>query len=139
MTDSPQSLTTRLQLAIAREDRESAVEAAHLLYGYRDKIRVKARAPTVDYRVDERGALRGWAVSIHSLYVGKEKLCQWVRQSLGGCGLDLNHPEVWAAIAADPPLTRYVVVMKAVLDELGIEDKAPKVPEPKVIGIGGDA
>ncbi len=138
MTDSPQSLTARLQLAIAREDRDSAVEAAHLLYGYRDKIRVKARAPTVDY-FTKRGSLRGWAVSIHSLYVGKEKLCQWVRQSLGGCGLDLNHPEVWAAVAADPELTRYVVVMKAVLDELGIDDQAPEVPEPKVIGRGGDA
>ncbi|MCP4680592.1 MAG: hypothetical protein GY854_34940 [Deltaproteobacteria bacterium] len=138
MSESLKALTDWLKRSIELEDRGDAVQVARLLLPFKDKIRVKARAPTVDFQVDEHGQLRGFATSIHSLHIGGVKICEWVRQSIAGYGQDLNRPDVWAAVASDPDLTRYRVVVKATLDALEIDDRAPRVPEPPMFR-GGEA
>ena len=54
-----------------------------------------------------------------------------MRISKGGYGLDLNHPETWAAIAADQSDSDYACLIRPVLEIIGLEDKAPQNPEPK--------
>ena len=124
------SVIKRLRGAIKREDAEDATAAAELLLPIRDKIRIETQAPVLYYRNDEATRSQCTAMSIHRLYIEQEEIAEWIRQSIGGYGLDLNHPGTWAAVAIDPALSRYEIVVKPVLRILGLEDLAPSIPEP---------
>ena len=97
----------------------------------RDNIRIDVQAPVLYYRNDEATLSQCTAMSIHRLYIDQEEIAEWIRQSIGGYGLDLNHPGTWAAVAIDPALSRYEIVVKPMLRILGIEDHAPVIQEPK--------
>jgi hypothetical protein len=131
MIEPYRSVIKRLRGAIKREDADDATAAAELLLPIRDTIRIEAQAPVLYYRNDEATRSQCTAMSIHRLYVGQEKVGEWMRQSIGGYGLDLNHPCTWAAVAIDPSLSRYEIVVKPVLKVLGLVDHAPAIPEPK--------
>ena len=125
------SVIKRLRGAIKREDAEDATAAAELLSPIRDKIRIEAQAPVLYYRNEEATRSHCTAMSIHRLYIDQEEIAEWIRQSIGGFGLDLNHPDTWAAVAIDPALSRYVIVIKPVLQVLCLQDYAPSIPEPR--------
>ena len=125
------SVIKRLRGAIKREDAEDAAGAAELLLPIRDKIHIEAQTPVLYYREDEATRSQCTAMSIHRLYIDEEEVGEWIRQSIGGYGLDLNHPDAWAAVAIDPSLSRYEIVVKPMLKILGLKDHAPSIPEPK--------
>jgi hypothetical protein len=131
MIEPYRSVIKRLRGAIKREDKEDATAAAELLLPIRDTIRIEAQAPVLYYRNDAATRSQCTAMSIHRLYIGQEKVGEWIRQSISGYGLDLNHPGTWAAMAINPALSRYEFVVKSVLKILGLEDDAPAIPEPK--------
>jgi len=124
------SIINWLKAAIKNEDAVTAVEVAKQLLPLGDQIRIEADPPVFYYRDDKDTQSQCTAMSIHRLVIGKETVGEWIRQSIGGMGLDLNHPDVWAAVAIDPSLSRYKIVIKPMLAVLGLEDVAPAVPEP---------
>ena len=125
------SVIKRLRGAIKREDAEDAAGAAELLLPIRDKIRIEAQAPVLYYSKDEATRSQCTAMSIHRLVIDQEEVGEWISQSIGGYGLDLNHPGTWAAVAIDPALSRYEMVVKPVLRILGLKDHAPAIPKPR--------
>ena len=124
------SIINWLKAAIKNEDAVTAVEVAKQLLPLGDQIRIEADPPVFYYHDDKDTRSQCTAMSIHRLVIGKETVGEWIRQSIGGMGLDLNHPDVWAAVAIDPSLSRYKIVIKPMLAVLGLEDVAPAVPEP---------
>ena len=131
MIEPYRSVIKRLRGAIKREDKEDAVAAAELLLPIRDKTRIEAQAPVLYYRNDAATRSQCTAMSIHRLYIEQEKIGEWMRQSIGGYGLDLNHPDTWAAVAIDPALSRYEIVIKPMLMVLGLQDHGPSIPAPE--------
>ena len=125
------SIINWLRAAIKNEDAVTAVEIAKQLLPLRDQIHIEANPPVFYYRDDRATHSQCTAMSIHRLLVGKETVGEWIRQSIGGPGLDLNHPDAWAAVAIDPALSRYEIVVKPMLEVFGLEDLAPSIPEPQ--------
>ena len=124
------SAINTLRAAIRQEDAATAKAAAKALLPIRDKVHIEARPPVFYYRDDKETRSQCTAMSIHRLIIGEESIGEWVRQSIGGPGLDLNHPDAWAAVAVDPVLSRYDIVIKPTLEVFGLEDHAPSIPEP---------
>ena len=131
MSEEYRSIINWLRAAIIREDEENAIAAAKRLIPIRDQIRIEEQQPVLCYQNDIDTASQCTAISIHRLYIDREEVGEWIRQSIGGYGLDLNHPDTWAAVAIDPSLSRYEIVVKPMLHILGLEDHAPSIPEPK--------
>ena len=125
------STINTLRIAIRQEDAKTAKAAAEELLPLLDQIRIEAQAPVFYYRDDKETRSQCTAMSIHRLIIDKETVGEWIRQSLGGPGLDLNHPEAWAAVAIDPVLSRYEIVIKPLLMVLDLDDHAPSIPEPE--------
>ena len=125
------SAINTLRAAIRQEDAATAKAAAKALLPIRDKVHIEARPPVFYYRDDKETRSQCTAMSIHRLIIDKETVGEWIRQSLGGPGLDLNHPEAWAAVAIDPVLSRYEIVIKPLLMVLDLDDHAPSIPEPE--------
>jgi hypothetical protein len=119
-----------LRRAITLEDATTAVAMARQLLPLRDQIRIEAGSPVFYYRGDPSTRSRCTAMSVHRLVIGGEAVCEWTRQSIGGPGLDLNHPAAWAAVAIDPALSRYELVIRPMLEVFGLVDLAPAIPEP---------
>ena len=125
------STINTLRIAIRQEDAKTAKAAAEELLPLLDQIRIEVQAPVFYYRDDQETRSQCTAMSIHRLVIGKETVGEWIRQSIGGPGLDLNHPEAWAAVAVDPSLSRYELVIRPMLAVFGMEDHAPSIPEPE--------
>ena len=125
------SAISTLRAAIRQEDAKTAKAAAEELLPILDQIRIEVQAPVFYYRDDKETRSQCTAMSIHRLVIGKETVGEWIRQSIGGPGLDLNHPEAWAAVAVDPSLSRYELVIRPMLAVFGMEDHAPSIPEPE--------
>ena len=131
MNEEYRSAINWLRTAIVREDEENAVAAAKRLSTIREQFCLEEQQPVLCYRYDADTASHCTAMSIHRLYIDEEEVGEWCRQSIGGYGLDLNHPGSWAAVAIDPALSRYEIVVKPMLKVLGLEDHAPSIPEPQ--------
>ena len=124
------SIISWLRSAIKNEDTVTAVEVAKQLSPLLGQIRIEAEPPVFYYRDDKETRSQCTAMSIHRLVIGKEPVGEWIRQSIGGPGLDLNHPEAWSAVAVDPALSRYELVIRPMLEVWGLEDHAPSIPAP---------
>ena len=115
------SIINWLKAAIKNEDTVTAVEVAKQLLPLREMIRIEAQPPVFYYRDDKDTRSQCTAMSIHRLVIDKEPVGEWIRQSIAGPGLDLNHPDSWAAVAIDPVLSRYEIVIKPMLAVWGLE------------------
>ena len=131
MSEEYRSIINWLRAAIIREDEENALAAAKRLIPIREQIRIEEQQPVLCYQNDTDTASQCTAISIHSLYIDQDEIGDWMRQSIGGYGLDLNHANTWAAVAIDPPMSRYAIVIKPVLQVLDLQDDAPSIPEPR--------
>ena len=131
MSDEHAIIINRLRKSIKREDTETAMAFAKQLIPLREAIRIEAQSPVLCYQTDTDTASQCTAMSIHRLYYDKEEIAEWIRQSIGGYGLDRNHPDLWAAVAIDPSMSKYVIVIKPVLQVLGLQNYAPSIPETK--------
>ena len=131
MSDEYAIIINRLRKAIKREDTEKAMTFAKQLIQRREAFRIEAQSPVLCYRPDTDTASQCTAMSIHRLFYDQEEISDWTRQSIGGYGLDRNHPDLWAAVAIDPSMSKYVIVIKPVLQQLGLQDYAPSIPEKK--------
>ena len=118
--------------AIENNNREEALIAARLLAPVKDELRIEFTDPDVDYSVENDDNPIGYSSSIHTMLTknSNRKITSWVRQSRGGYCLDVNRMRSWAAVAADDPESRYALLMREVLEIIGLEDYAPQVPEP---------
>ena len=131
MSDEYGTIINRLRKAIKREDTEKAMALAKRLIPIKDQFHIEAQSAVLCYQRDTDTASQCTAMSIHRLFFDHEEIADWIRQSIGGYGLDRNHPDLWAAVAIDPSMSRYVIVIKPVLQTLGLQDHAPSIPEPK--------
>jgi hypothetical protein len=131
MIEKYRSIINWLRAAIKNEDVVTVIEIAKQLLPLRDQIRIEADPPVVYYRDDHASRSQCTAMSIHRLIIGEKTVGEWTRQSIGGMGLDLNHPNTWAAVAINPVLSRYEIVIKPMLEVFGLEDLAPSIPNPE--------
>jgi len=87
------SIINWLRAAIKNEDTVTAVEVAKQLLPLLGQLRIEAEPPVFYYRDDKETRSQCTAMSIHRLVIGQEPVGEWIRQSIGGPGLDLSHPE----------------------------------------------
>jgi hypothetical protein len=130
MKESYRSAIDMLCRAIEQIDPDTAVSAAQALTDIREQFQIKEQQPMLCYRHDTDTESDCTAVTIHTLCLGDDVIGEWTRHSIGGIGLDRNHPEQWAAVAIEPRMSRYDLVVKPVLQILGLQDHAPSIPAP---------
>lgn len=118
----------QLRRSIERVDKESATAAAKKLTDIKEQFYIRAQPPVLYYHRDTDTESDCTAIAIHFLYIGEEKIAEWSRQSIGGIGLDRNHPNTWAAVAIEPRMSLYGLVVKTVLQILDLQDHVPSIP-----------
>ena len=109
MSDEYGTIINRLRNAIKREDTEKAMAMAKQLLPIQDQFHIEAQSPVLCYQTDTDTASQCTAMSIHRLFYDQEEIAEWIRQSIGGHGLDRNHPDLWAAVSIDPSMSKYVL------------------------------
>jgi len=131
MKEQYRSAINTLRKAISRVDKETAVAAAMVLADICEQFHIKEQKPMLCYQHDADTQSECTAVTIHSLCIGDDVIAEWTRHSIAGFGLDRNRPDAWAAVAIEPRMSRYDLVVEPVLQILGLQDHAPSIPVPR--------
>ena len=71
-----------------------------------------------------------WVTSTHTLTAGGLQIATWTRCSRGGWGGSGARPDAWTVVEDTNGGDRLSERLEAILDELGLTDECPAVPEP---------